>query len=274
MFNLRLLAIIALFCCFFESMGQNMSFRKIEENLGKPVHTFVETLDGVIVEQFCHTTELSRILLVGEPRVFETVRHLPLISGISLAGPIFDNRFEDFIKNVEKSSQRQLQEAIEDALLLSTYNTKAYSVSALLNYLIEALQKKIVYINAQIKHDYKWDQKSFSSMKKSGALAVGLEAFIVLINKYAIIEDRASNLNFLKAMASLSLLPVSYYVLKNGYKLLTINPNASTQYLDKYEGLLAFVQKLKAQLETNGFITFQLANGRIATVQDNELIFN
>ena len=279
MFNRRVIAIIVLSCCFFESIGKNMHDRKIDENLGKPVFSFVETLNGVTVEQFCYTTELSRILLVGEHRVFEFVRHLPIIRVISLAGPLFDNRFENFIKNVEKSSQRQLQEAIEDAILLSTYNTKAYSVSKLLNYLVEALQNKIVYIRDQIKHDFKWDQKSFRSMKKSVAWAIGLMACVVITNKYIThgdenIANKVSSLEFLNAVATLGLLPVSYQVMKNCYKILTINPNACNQYLDKYEELLAFVQKLKAQLETNGFITFKLTNGRIATLKDNKLIFN
>lgn len=272
MFYRRVIAIIVLSCCFFESIGKNMHDRKIDENLGKPVFSFVERLNGVTVEQFCYTTELSRILLVGEHRVFEFVRHLPIINVISLAGPLFDNRFENFIKNVEKSSQRQLQEAIEDAILLSPYNTKAYSVNKLLNYLVETLQNKIVYIKDQIKHDFKWDQKSFSSMKKSVALAVGLMAFVLYCDNN--IENKVSSLEFLNAVATLGLLPVSYQVMKNCYKILTINPNACNQYLDKYEELLAFVQKLKAQLETNGFITFKLTNGRIATLKDNKLIFN
>jgi len=206
MFNRKALAVIALFCCFFESIGKNMDDQTIGEKLGKPVHTFIETLNGAKVEQFCHTTELSRILLVGEPRFFEYVRHLPIINVISLLGPLFDNRFKNFIKNVEKSSQRQLQEAIEDAIALRLYNTKAYSVGKLLNYLVEALQNKIAYIR---------DKNSLS-------------------------------------------------------------PNAYNQYLDKYEELLAFVQKLKEELETNGSITLELANGRTATFKDDDgwVIFN
>lgn len=277
MFNRKVIAIIALSCCFFESMGKNRDDRTVGEKLGKPVYTFIETLNCVTVEQFCYTTELSRILLVGEPRVFEFVRCLPIINFISLVGPLFDNRFEDFVKNVEKSSQIQLQEAIKDALLLSTHNTKSYTVSKLLNYLVEALQKKIIYIKDQIKHGFKWDQKSFRSMEKSVAWAIGLIAFVVITNKYIgdkNIDNKVSNLEGLNAIASLGLLPVSYQVLKNCYKILTINPNACNQYLDNYEELLAFVQKLKAQLETNGFIAFKLTNGCIATLKDNTLIFN
>jgi len=256
-----------------------MHDQKINENLGKPVSTFAEIVNGGTAEHFCYTTELSRILLVGEPRIFQTIRRLPVINVISLAGPLFDNRFEDFIKNVEKSSQRELQEAIEDALLLSPYNTKAYSANKLLNYLIEILQDKIVYIKEQIKHDFKWERKSFSSMKKSVAWGIGLIACVVITNKYITHDDKnianaMFGLELLNAVATLGLLPVSYKALKNCYKTLTIDANACNQYLDKYEELLAFVQKLKAQLETNKFITFKLKNGRIATLKDNTLFFD
>jgi len=287
-FNRRL---IVLFCCllsFLRAFGVNMNemsnkmnakefLQTIGEKLGKPVSGYVETVNFVTAEQFFYTTELSRTLLVGEHGVFRFVRGLPIIDAICLAAPLFDNRFEIFIKNAEKLSQRRLLEAIEDAILLSPYNTKAYSASKLLNFLCEALQNKIAYIKDQIKHDFKWDQKSLSSMKKSSAWAIGLITLVVITNNYidkANIENKVSNVEFLNAIATLGLLPVSYQILKNCYKILTINPNACNQYLDKYEELLAFVQTLKAQLETNGFITFELTNGRTATLKDNALIFN
>lgn len=287
MFHRKVIAIIALSCCFFESIGKNIDDRTIGQKLGKPVSSFVEMSDFITVQQFCYTTELSRILLVGEPRVLGLVRCLPLVNNvinpvINLVSLIFNNRFvnnrfETFINNAEEFSQIQLQEAIEDAILLSTYNTEAYSASKLLNYLVEALQEKVVCIKDQIKHDFKWDQKSFRSIKKSGAWAIGLIAFVVITNKYigdTNIENKVSNLEGINAIAFLGLFPVLYQVLKNCYKTLTINPNAYNQYLDKYEELLAFVQELKAQLETNGFIDFKLTNGCIATLKDNELIFN
>jgi hypothetical protein len=285
MFNRRLIGFIVLFCCFFESSGKNVKDRRtIGEALGKPVSIFVEITNFNKTEQFSYTTELSRILLVGEPQVLQSVRCLPFISGlinplISLAAPLFDNRFENFIKNIERFSQKQLQEAIEDAILLSQYeyNTKAYSASKLLNLLSKALQAKIAYTQDQIKHDFKWDQKSFSSLKKSGAWAIGLISLVVITNKYipnTNTKNKVSNLEALNAVATLGLLPVSYKVLKNCYKILTIDPNDCNQYLCKYEELLAFVQKLKAQLETNGFITFELANGRTATLKDNWVTFS
>lgn len=266
-----------------------MKKRTIGEKLGKPVSSFVEISDHVNkLEQFCYTTELSRILLVGEPRVLQSIRCFPLINSvinpvIDLISPIFNNRFvnnrfENFIKNADKFSQRELQEAIEDAILLSTYNSKAYSASKLLNFLSEALNKKVAYIKDQIQNNFKWDQKIFNSLKKSGALATGLITFVIITNKYidkTNIGNKVSNLEGLNAIATLCLLPVSYKLLKNCYKILTIHPNACNHYLDKYEELLTFVQKLKAQLETNGSITFQLPNGRTATkLKDNQLIFN
>jgi len=277
MFNRRVIAIIALFFCFFECIGKNMNNQTIDKKLGKPVSSFVRTADFIATDKFYYTTELSRILLVGEPRVFETVRGIPLINLMMTAAPLFnnrlfDNRFEKFIKNGEKYSQSQLQEAIEDAIILTTYNTNAYSVSTLLDYLSEALQSKIGYIKDQIKHDYKWDQKSFSSLKKSGALAVGLTAFVVITNKYIgdnNIGNKVFTIEFLNAIATLGLFPVSYQVLKNCYKILTTNPRASDENLDKYEELLSFVQKLKEQLKTNGSITLTLRNGNTATINND-----
>jgi len=284
MFNRRLIGFIALFFCFFESIGENMKNRTIGEKLGKQVFVFVETSDLIQVEKFCYTTELCRTLVVGEHRVFEFLRCLPMINNvinpvINLSTPLFDNRFENFIENVEKNSQRQLQEAIEDAILLSPYeyNTRAYSATKLLIFLSEALQDKIAYIKDQIKHDYKWDQRAFSSLKKSSVWLIGLGTLVVIANKYidkTNMGHEVSNLEFLKAIATLALLPVSYQILKNCYKILTIRPNACNQDLYKYEELLAFVQKLKAQLETDGFITFELKNGCTATVKENMVIFN
>jgi len=196
MFNRKIIAIIALSFCFFESVGKNVNNQTIDKTLGKPVSSFVRTADFIATDKFYYTTELSRILLVGEPRMFETVRGIPLINLMMIAAPLFnnrlfDNRFKKFIKNGEKCSQSQLQEAIEDAVVLTTYNTNAYSVSKLLDYLSEALQSKIGDINA------------------------------------------------------------------------------SNENLGKYEELLSFVQRLKEQLKTNGFIALTLRNGNTATVNND-----
>lgn len=244
-----------------------MHDRQIDKSLGKPVFSFVKMLNGAIQDRWFYTTELSRILLVGEHRVFEAVRYVPVIDVISLAGPLCDNRFENFIKNVGQSSQEQLQEAIKDAILLSPYSTKAYSVSPLLDYLVEALQNEIMYTRDQIKHDFKWDQKSFYYMKKSVALTFGLMAFVAIAKKY-------NELKYLHAIATLGLFPASYGALKGCYNVLATDPNACNQHVEKYEELLAFVQKLKAQLKENGFITFKLANGCTATLKDDKLIFD
>ena len=168
-----------------------MNNQTIDQKLGKPVSRFVvlTNFGASISERFVYTTELSRILLVGEPRVFETVRHIPVIDSLmglvaQFNGWFFYNRFEKFIKNGEKCSQGQLQEAIEDAVILTTYNTNAYSVSRLLDYLSEALQSKIGYIKEQIKYDSKCDHKSFSALKKWCALAVIQTTFVVVMNEY------------------------------------------------------------------------------------------
>jgi hypothetical protein len=176
-----------------------MNNQTIDKKLGKPVSSFVRTVDFMPTDTFYYTTELSRILLVGEPRAFETVRAIPLINLIFLAAPLFnnrlfDNRFKKFIKNGEKYSQSQLQEAIEDAVVLTTYNTNAYSVSTLLNYLSKALLSKI--------------------------------------------GDRMDQIK-------------------------------SNENLDKYQELLSFVQKIKEQLKTNGFITLTLRSGNTATINND-----
>ena len=165
-----------------------MNNQTIDKKMGKPVSSFIQTLNYVPTETFYYTTELSRILLVGEPRVFETVRAIPLINVIMIAAPLFnnrlfDNRFKKFIKNGEKCSQSQLQEAIEDAVVLTTYNTNAYSVSTLLDYLSQALQSKVGYIKDQIKCDENLDkyeellsfvQKLKEQLKTNGSITLTL----------------------------------------------------------------------------------------------------
>ncbi len=262
-------------CAFLETLQENMHDRQIDKNLGKPVFSFAHALNGMMVNQWFYTTELSRILLVGEPKIFETVRYWPIVHIMSEAGPLFDNRFENFIKKVGQSSQEQLKEAIKDAILLSPYSTKAYSVSELLDYLIEALQNEIIYTKRQIQHDFKWDQKSLNYMKKSVALALGCiatKAISSFIATSAIAKQyNASEL--LDAIAILGVLPASYRILNGCYKVLATDPNACNQYLPRYEELLSFVQNLKVQLEADDFITFKLANGCIATLKNNKLIF-
>ncbi|MDR3550572.1 MAG: hypothetical protein P4L31_04105, partial [Candidatus Babeliales bacterium] len=87
MFNRKVIAIIALSCCFFESIGNNMNNQTIDKKLGKPVSSFIRMVDFIATDKFYYTTELSRILLVGEPRVFETVRGIPLINLMMIAAP-------------------------------------------------------------------------------------------------------------------------------------------------------------------------------------------
>ena len=154
-----------------------------------------------------------------------------------------------------------MQEVIEDAIVLTAYNTNAYSVNKLLDYLAKALQGKVSYIKNQIKHDSKWDQRSKRSLKKSGAWVAGLMAACIISNKY-----NAENIN---GIAALGLIAVSCSMLKNSYKFLTVSPNASNDNLDKYEELLSFVQKLKEQLETDGSIAITLRNGNTATIKDH-----
>lgn len=281
MFSKKALSIILLSCCLFKSLScleiliENGHDRKIEQDLGKRIFSFMHLGGGT---EWYYTTELSRVLLVGEPRVFHAIRYFPVIGFMGGVGPLFDNRFEDFIKKIEQSSEKKLQEAIKDAILLSPYSTKAYSANRLLDYLAEALQNKIVHVKNQIDSDYTWDQESLSYMKKSVLLALGLTACIAITNQYIDNNNGENSVSYysksLNDMAILGLFPASYKVLKGCYKVLTTDPNACNQHLEKYEKLLAFVQKLKAQLEENGSITFTLANGRRATLKNNKLIFD
>lgn len=253
-----------------------MNNQTIDQKLGKPVSSFVvlTNFGASISEKFVYTTEVSRILLVGEPRVFETLRCIPGMCSLmglvaKFNGWFFYNRFEKFIRNSEKCSQGQLQEAIEDAVVLTTYNTNAYSVSRLLNYLSEGLKGEIGYIKEQIKYDSKWDHKSSRSLKKWGALAVGLMAFIFVNESIGYIGGSASAIEYIRGFAAMGLILASYQTVKNCYKVLTINPNANDETLGKCEELLLFVQKLKEQLKANGFIAFTLRNGHTATITND-----
>jgi len=246
---------------FIETFQENMHDRQIDKDLGKPVFSFVHRTNGFPCQQWFYTTELSRILLVGKHKVFKTIEYLPLVNILACVAPLFDNRFEDFIGHVGTSSQKRLQEAVKDVIVLSRYNTNAYSVGTLLDHLVEALEGKIVYTKDQIERGFKWDQKYVHYMQKSIALALGLTAVITTAEGY-------DELSYVRSIAALGLLPASYKMLKGCYKVLTTDPNASNKYLEKYEDLLVFVQKLKAQLEESGAIVFTLANGRIVTINE------
>lgn len=299
MFGRRILSIFILYCCLFtnvsscffiETLSKNMHTKELDNNMGKPVYSFVERLNGLMVDQWYYTTELSRILLVGEPQFFESVRYSP-ISFVSIAGPFFDNRFEDFIVNVKQYSLSELQEAIKDAILLTPYSTKAYSVKKLLDYLIAVLQHKIAVVENQIKHNFKWDQESLCYMKKSIAWLAVLATIAVATNTYnqgddakikgmmpnpnndKQIKGEVSNLEFVHSVAVLGCIPASLAALKGSYKVLTIDPKACNPYLEQYKELLTFVKNLKSQLEANGCITFQLDNGRIATIKQELIAF-
>lgn len=280
--------LLIILCCLFENASHCMTITKIEQNahskefekkVGKKLFSFGHAINGAVVDRWYYTTELSRILIVGEPRMFESVRGWPIISGVYLFGPLFDNRFDDFIENAKQFSQQKLEEAVQDAILLSPYSSKGYSVNKLLDYLIEALQHKVADIKEQVEHNYKWHQKSYSNLKKSVAVLVGLIATVAITSKNITHNDKnkknkVSNLEFLSIIATFGCIPASYKVLKGCYKVVTIDPNASNQYLKKYEELLIFLQKIKLQLETSGCITFKLESGYTATIKDNQVIFN
>lgn len=284
MFNKIKKTIVVIFCCFFQDAQGYYTREQLENYFGKPVFSYQHMIDLIVVDQWLYTTELSKILLVGDNVFFDYMKTTPVVGCIfGVAEPIFKNRFSDtrfesFIKNVGNSSQQELQEAIKDALLLSSASTQAYSIHKLLDSLIEVLQDKIIFIKYQIKHDFKCDQKSLRSMKKSLACTAVLIAFVAVTNKFCSsddkkVKDTVSNIEGLNAFAGLCLFPASYKALKDGYKVLTTDPNVYNKYLDEFQKLLTFVQELKIELKTNGAISFKLANGRIATlnVQDTFL---
>ncbi len=258
---------------FVETIQQNKHNKELDKKLGKKVFSFIQGLNGAVTDKWFYTSELSRILLVGEPKIFESIRWYPIIDAFCIMGPLFDNRFDAFVKNVKQYSQQELEEAIQDALLLFQYSSKGYTPNKLLDHLIEDLQNTIKHIE----HNYVWDQKSCSSLKKSASWLVGLIAVIAITNRYAVhnnkITSKAVALESCNNLATLSCIPLSYKLLQDSYNVLTIDPHVDNQYLHRYEALLLFVQRLKLELSTNGCITFKLASGCVATINDNQLTF-
>lgn len=264
MFTKRVMSIVILSCClsislpafFIETVQHNGHNRNIDKALGKTVFSFTKSLNGAVIDQWLYTNDLSRELLVGEHWIFESIRSwsmLPLINIFSgpigiVCGmtPLFDNRFENFISNVEKCSEQELQEAVKDAVFLSKHSTKAYSADKLLDYLIDTLQNRVDYIKNHIKRNAKWDQNALYSMKKSVACTVGLTALIAATQK----GDSATK-EGLHSAAVLGLLPASYGLLKSGYKVLSTDPSTQATYLDKYEELLRFVQNIKTKKDSH-----------------------
>lgn len=282
MFNKKIISTIILYCCFFQNISHCLFIQKLEQNmhnkdldkkLGKHIFSFVEKWNGNLIHRWYYTTELSRILLVGEPKIFESIKWYPIIDVFSEIGPLFDNRFNDFIKQVKQYSEQELEEAIQDALLLSQYSTKGYKPNKLLDHLIATLKFTI----NQIEHNYRWDQQSCSDLKKSAIWLVSLIAIIALTNKSTTYNNQITNktiiLELINDAAILGSIPLSYKILQNSYKILTTDPSMDNQYLHKYEELLLFVQKLQLELSTNDCITIKLASGYVATINDDELSF-
>lgn len=280
MLSNKIILTVGLLSCFFENIQGSWSREQVEEKLGKPVHSFVYMVDLIVMDHWFYTTQLSKILLVGEGPIIETCRLFPVVgpSIVQLISPIFDNRFENFVENIGNYSQRKLREAIQDTLILTGGSSKAYSMSSLLYYLQDALQTKIGAIEDQIKSDSTYDQESVYSLQKSVALATALIAFISVANRYItcddkILDSKVSDLEGLHALASLGLLPASYTMLKNSYKVFFKDPNARNQYLHEYQDLLEFVQNLNSELKTDGCITFTLDNGNVATVKEHPVLW-
>lgn len=278
MLSKKIIVTISLLCCFFKNIQGGINREQLEEKLGKPVYNFVHLIDFSVADEWLYTTELSKILLVGEGPIIEFSRCLPIVGSciVPLFGRIYsncDNRFENFVENIGKVSQQKLREAIQDTLLLTGGSTKAYSMSKLLHNLEDTLQSKIGLIQDQIKFDFKYDQESLYSMQQSLAYAAGLIVAISLTNTYINhvdknVDNKTSFVEFLNSIAVLGLLPVSYQIFKNSYDVLTKDPHVLNQYLKEYQDLLEFVQNLNSQLKTDGCITFKLDNGNIATAKE------
>jgi len=274
MFSKTIKTTVVILGCFFQDAQGGYTREQLENYLGKPISSYVHLVNFNVTNQWLYTTQLSKILLVGDSSLFEFIESLPEVSFLAeiVNNRFSDTRFESFIKNVGTSSQQELQEAITDAILLSTASTQSYSTHKLLDCLIELLQNKIIIINNQIKHNFKYDQKSLHSMQKSLAWTAVLIASIALTHTYCSCDDKkaqktVSNKEALHAFSVLLLLPASYKALKSCYKVLTTDPNAYNKHLEEFKRLLTFVQKLKTDLKKNGAISFRLANGHIATVK-------
>jgi len=283
MFHKIKMTVLVIFCCFFQDAQGNFSREQLENYFGRPVSSYQHLVDFIVVDEWLYTTDLSKILLVGDNVIFDSMKEIPVAGAVlRLIEPIYknrfcDTRFENFIKNVEKSSQQELQDAIRDAILLSSASTQAYATPQLLDYLIAALQNKIIVIKNQMKHDFKYDQKSLLSMKKSAVSVIVLMACVAITNKNCSSDDNTvnktvSNATALNSLAFLCLLPASYKLLKDCYAVLMIDPNAYNQYLDEYQKLLIFVKKLKIELKNTGALSFKLATGCKATVKIQDTI--
>lgn len=249
-----------------EIITQNIHDKQLDKNLGKRISSFTSSLG----DSFYYTTKLSRILLVGEHRAFESVQWLPVINSLSILGPLFHNRlynsrFDKFITHVEKSSQNSLKEAIKDAVLLAPYNSKAYWADDLLDYLVEVLEKKIAEI-ADINDGCVFDPRSLHCMKKYMVVTALLMGVSYMTDSP---DSKNSNLEFINSLSSLGLIPSSYKLLKSSYNTITIYPQHKKKYLNKYEELLSYVQALKQELAINGCVVFELSNGLTAILEDN-----
>lgn len=282
MFHKTKINALLFLCCIFQGVYGNYTREQLENYFERPVFSYTHMIDFHVVDQWLYTTELSKTLLVGGSTFFHVMRDVPGIGILSSAvEPIFDNRFSDtrfesFIENVGKFSQQELQEAIQDAILLSSASTRSYTTPELLNYVIAALEDKIDLIENQIRHDFKYDQKLLLSIKKSCAVLVGLIAIVATTSKICscdhIKKNTAVALGRVKTFAGLCLLPASYKVLSS-YNVLTKSPNAYNRHLNEFKELLTFVLNLQKDLKETGTIRFTLANQRIATVKVQDTLW-
>lgn len=292
MFNKKLIAIIVMFSCFFKNAQASMTSEEFAKQLGKmltkPVSYFIFIVDYQIEDRYYYTTELSKLLLGGNSKIIESGKSMPIIWPVfSLASvatyvwdELFDTRLAAFMKKIEECSQQELQEAIKDALLLSKYSNHGYFPSCLLNYLVEKLQNRVFFVREQVKYNFTYDQESYRYMTRSLPWAIGFLAVVAIASRYDTREVKSfsdfetmekqemSPSLFLGSIAMLGAVPTLFKTLKGAYKVLTTDPNAYNQYLEKYEQLLAFVQNLKNELDVVGFITFKLPSGYTATVKD------
>lgn len=158
------------------------------------------------------------------------------LSFLLVAGEI--SQFLDEIKYWE---EKDIYFALEEFIRLRPFNKREWtspSIEGLLADLHRILKEQTEYINNQIKNQYRFDYRSLAMAAGWLSLSTGMGA----IGYYA--KDQTLAM----LLASFSILFAVVSVIDF---LAANNPNRYNEYLEKYQNLLKFVQKLQKYVYPN-----------------------